>query len=146
MISRPNRVLVVVVAAIALVAVAAAVLTARRATTYGAGTPEGVVQRYVTAVVDGDHQSAAALLSPQSPCTIGDLDRSRVPEGARVTLLSTRVTGATAQVEIEVVAASGDLFGGDGFSDRHTLRLARSGTDWRIVGEPWPLYGCFRRL
>lgn len=146
MISRPNRVLVAVVLAIALVAVAAAVLTARRAPSYGAGTPQGVVQRYVRAVVDGDHQAAAALLAPQGPCTIADLDRSSVPEGARVTLLGTEVTGATAQVRVEVVAGSGDLFGGDGFSDQHTLRLARSGGDWRIVGEPWPLYGCARRF
>ncbi len=140
---RPPVVPVVVVAAVAVLAVVAAVVAANRSTpTYGPGTATGVAQRYLAAVVDGDHAAAARLLAADGPCTIDDLDRSGVPDGVRVVLLGTRVAADTAQVDVDVATPSGGPFGGSEDTEKRTLRLVRVAGDWRVTGEPWPMSDC----
>jgi phage tail protein X len=141
--SRPNRVLAIVVGVVAVLAVVAAVLSATRPVAdYAPGTPEGVVQSYLSAVLDGDPQQAAGLLAEDSPCAIDDLDQAYTPEGVRVVLRDTRVTGDTAQVRVDVVTPSGGPLDGSEYSEEHTFRLTRSGGGWRIEGSPWPMYAC----
>jgi hypothetical protein len=139
----PNRVLLLVVAAIAVIATVAGVLAANRAgPTYDPSTPEGTVQAYLTAVIDGDHDRAAGFLAAGSACSVTDLDTTTLPDGVRVTLRDVQVTGDTARVDVEVALPSGDLLGGSETFERHSIRLARSSGTWLLTGEPWPMTGC----
>ncbi|MGN6578342.1 MAG: hypothetical protein ACTHKG_21915 [Nocardioides sp.] len=140
---HPNRILAVVLGVIAVVAVVAVVLaTNREPQTYDRGTPQGVVQAYLEAVVAGDNTEAAGYLAPGGACDIEDLDRSSAPDGIRVVMRDTQVDGDRAQVEVDVVTSSDDLFGGSEWSERHTFRLGKDGQDWRVQGVPWPMYDC----
>jgi hypothetical protein len=140
---RANVVLAVVVGVIALVAVVAGVLAAtRHVATYGAGTPQGVVQRYLTAVVDGDTAAAARLLAADSLCNVDDLDRAYVPDGVQVVLRDSKVDGNTARVRVDVEMSTEGPLNTFEYTEEHTFRLTRAGQDWRISGEPWPMYGC----
>jgi hypothetical protein len=141
--SRPNRILAIVVGVIAVIGVVAGVLSAtRQVPHYDRGTPEGVVQDYLTAVIDGDHQDAVELLAEDSSCTVEDLDRAYVPDDVRVVLRDTEVDGATAQVKVDVVMASGGPLESSEFAEAHTFRLTKVGGGWLIAGEPWPMYEC----
>ena len=143
MISRPNRILAIVVGGIAVIAIVAGVLSATRpAQKYGRGTPEGVVQAYLLAVIDGDHQAAAEFLAEGSPCTVADLDQAYMPDGVRVVLRDIEVNGDTAQVVVDVVMSSGELFDGSEHTEKHTFRLTRPGEAWLITGTPWPMFEC----
>jgi hypothetical protein len=141
--SRPNRVLAIAVAVIALVAVLAGVVSSTRsATRYDRGTPEGVVQAYLEAVIDGDDREAAGLLAQDSECTVDDLDRTGVPDALRAVLRDTEVDGDTARVEVDLdLAPAGPL---DSFelTEEHTFRLVRADGKWLIQGTPWPMFEC----
>ena len=114
----------------------------RRGPVYDPATPEGVVQAYVAAVVDGNHDEAVRFLAAGGPCSVADLDRAYLPDGTRVVLRGAQTTGDTARVDVDVAMSSGDLFGGPETFDKHTFRLTRSGGVWRVTGEPWPMSGC----
>ncbi|MBN9101968.1 MULTISPECIES: hypothetical protein [unclassified Pseudonocardia] len=140
---RPNRVVLLAVVVVAVVAAVAGVLAANRTgPAYDPATPEGTVQAYLTAVIDGDHDRAAEFLAAGGPCSVSDLDATSLPDGVQVTLRNVQVTGDTARVDIEVAMPSGDLLGGSETFERHTLRQSRSGGAWLLTGEPWPLSGC----
>ena len=143
MTSRPNRILAIVLGVIALIGVVAGVLSATRPVPeYDRGTPEGVVQAYLTAVIDGDHQDAVEFLAAESSCTVEDLDRSYLPDGVRVVLRDTEVDGDTAQVKVDVVMSSGGPLDGSEYAEQHTFRLTRARGGWLITGAPWPMYEC----
>jgi hypothetical protein len=130
-----------VLVAVALIVVVIWV-AARPARTYDPGTPEGVVQEYVAAVLDRDAATAAGLLSATSSCTVADFDRATVPTGTGVELINTQVRGTTAAVRIRVgVQDAGDPFGGTS-GEEYVLRLARTNATWRLDGIPWPLWIC----
>jgi hypothetical protein len=144
-VTRPDRVLLIVVVVAAAVAAVAGVLAATRPVTeYDRGTPEGAVQAYVRAVIDGDHDEAARFLADGSPCTVTDLDRAYLPDGVRVVLRQARITGDSARVEVDVVVSSAEPFGGSEYTEEHTFRLTGAGAGWLVTGEPWPMYGCGR--
>ena len=141
--NAPHRVLVVVVGVIAALAVAAGVLAAvRDVPQYDRATPEGTVQAYVEAVIDGDHRTAAGLLEEDGPCELRDLDEAWVPEDTRVLLRETRVDGDRADVEVGIAPSSGEVILGAEQFERHSFRLAGGPGQWRITGQPWPLYSC----
>lgn len=143
---RPNRVLAIVVGVIAVLAVVAGVFSATRpAREYDRGTPEGVVQAYLSAVIDGDHQEAATFLAAESPCGVEDLDQTYLPDEVRVVLRDTEVDGDAARVDVDVAMASGEPFEGSEHVEKHTFRLARSAGLWRITGAPWPMYDCSKK-
>ena len=138
------RVLAVVVGAVALLAVVAGVLGGvRDVREYDRSTPQGAVQVYVTAVIDGDHRTAAGLLDEDGSCDLRDLDDSWVPEETRVVLRETQVDGDRADVRVGIArSSSGRLFGASEQFERHTFRLEGGPGRWRITGQPWPLYSC----
>ena len=144
MTSRPHRVLAIGVAVIVLLAVVAAVVSATRsAPTYGEGTPERTVQRFLTAVLDDDYETAAGLLAEDSSCDVEDFDQSYLPDDVRVVLHGVDVEAdRSARVHVEVVFGGGDPFGGSEYSEDHGFRLTKSGEEWSIEGVPWPLYEC----
>lgn len=142
MISRPNRILAIVVGLIAVVAVVTGVLSATRTVTeYDRGTPEGAVQAYLSAVIDADNPEAVEFLGDESPCTVVDLDQAYLPDGVRVVLRDTEVDGDSARVEVDVMT-SGGPFGGSEFTESVTFSLNRAGGHWLITGTPWPMYMC----
>lgn len=138
----PERVLMVVVAGIVLVAVVAAVLAAvRSGPSYGRGTPERTVQRYLTAILEGDSSTAAGLLAEDSPCAEEELQQTYRPEDVRIVLAGTTEGGDTARVQVEIVHSDSGLFLEE-YDEEHVFELTRSGQDWRIEGAPWPVYEC----
>jgi hypothetical protein len=65
---RPNHILLIVLGAVAVIAVVAGAIAAtRQVTQCDRGTPEGVVQAYLAAVIDGDHDEAARYPAEHSP-------------------------------------------------------------------------------
>ena len=100
--NRPNWILGVVVGAvITLAAVVVWLSLTRSTTTLAAGSPERTVQAYLQALTRHDLVQAARLLDPSSGCGVTDLEEIGLPDGLRVTLVSSGVksdlngTGAT---------------------------------------------------
>lgn len=105
------------------------------------GTPEGIVQSYLTAVLDRRSDDAASYLASDSSCTPEHFDTAWIGQGARVDLIDVAVTDATAKVDVRVTIDNGEPFGG-GYGEDHAYRLVQEAGKWRITGIPWPLYGC----
>lgn len=132
--------LVAAAAVVAVLLVVVVVALVARPRTYDRGTPEGVVQAYVAAVVDGDSVAAAALLASGSPCAATDLDTAYVAPGTRVDLVGTDVQGDRALVRVNVSVDTLEPVPGPG--ETRTIRLTRTADGWRVDGIPWPLYQC----
>ena len=89
---RPNRVLAIVVGAMIALATLVVVFSANRSTAdFDPATPEGTVQAYVSAVVEGDYAEAAGLLAADSSCDVEDLDRIGTVDQRRVYLVDSQV-------------------------------------------------------
>jgi len=132
----------ITVAVIVVIAVVVGIFTATQSpSNLDPKSPEGVVQQYFTAVFDHRNDDAAGLLDPASGCAAEDLDRTGFMQDARIDLVRSDVTGSTARVSVSIEYSSGDPFGG-GWSEDKTLRLVKSGTEWKITGIPWPMYDC----
>lgn len=105
---RRSRILLLsLVAGIALVVVIAviAVFVRSAPVSYDESTPEGVVQRYAQAVVDGDIDTALTYLDPEIAESCEE-----VPTGTddvRVTLLETTERDDSARVEVLVATIYG---------------------------------------
>lgn len=141
--SRPNRVLAIVVGVVVVLALVVAVLSANRpVAAYDEGTPEGVVQSYLTAVLKGDNDQAATYFAPASACDVSDLDRASVADSAQVYLVDTEVDGDSARVQVQLVMGGGGPFDTSEYSEDQAFRLTRSTEGWRLTGTPWPLWDC----
>lgn len=145
--SRPNRVLVVVVGAVVILAVVAAVVAATRPPpTLDPATPDGAVQTYLRAMLEGDTETAVARLSPSTGCDEDDVSSAFVTDSARIVLVDSTVDGATAIVTVEITESSGSgPFDGSEFSHEERFTLRNEEGSWLLVDEPWPLYFCDRR-
>ncbi len=107
----------------------------------GAGTPEGVVQRYSAAVIDGDERSAAGFLH-EAPEPCGEWE-SGVDEDLRVSLVSTDTRGGAAEVKVSVVSFDpGGPFGSSEYETEETFELKKTGGTWLIDTAPWRLRVC----
>src|SRR5690606_32090176 len=103
---RPDRTLLIVLAAVAaLVVVALLVVFTRGAPApIDASTPAGVVQRYTEALLAGDEETARGYLVDGDECErleSGPLD------DVRVTLLSTTERESSADVDVSIVTTAG---------------------------------------
>lgn len=121
--------------------VATAVVATRPSAPFAESTPEGVVQRYLTAVFDRDGTTAVGFLEPGTTCTPEAVERTWVAENSSVQLVDAVIDGDSAKVRISVTYDNGDLFG-TAPREQHSYRLVRSEGSWRIQGIPWPLYDC----
>jgi hypothetical protein len=134
---------IVVGAMIVLATLVVALSTTRSTADYDPATPEGTVQAYVSAVVEGDYAEAAGLLAADSRCAVEDFDRIGTVGQVRVSLVNSQVAADTARVTVAVTTpAGGGPFDTSEYTEDHIFRLARSGQGWRISGIPWPLYTC----
>lgn len=132
---------VIVLFTILLAAVAAFLGTNRNQAEYSVQTPEGVIQRYLAAVIDGRNDKAAQFFVANSNCDASDLDRSWISETIRVNLVESDIEGNQAFVEVAIDISSGGPFD-DYYTEDHNFRLERESGDWKILGIPWPLYSC----
>lgn len=139
---RPNRILLIVVGVLAVVALAVVALTTGRdVTSYDLGSPEGVAQAYLQAAFDGDFDEAAGYFEPESDCDASDLDRAYIQDDVRVSLAGVDSDAERASVRITADIPDGGPFGGF-YEERHTLRLVLVDDAWKLTGIPWPLYDC----
>lgn len=138
----PNRVLTIVIGLIVIaVAIVTVLSSTKSAVVIDRSTPAGSVQVYLKAVLAGKNAEAAKMLSPESVCTVTDIDRAYIVDTARVLLVDSTAEGTTAEVRVRVEIPSGGPLG-DFRTEDHTFRLVNSSGTWLITGIPWPLYDC----
>jgi hypothetical protein len=140
---RSRVLMIVLISGIALVVIVAliAVFTRGGPVQYAADTPEGVVQRYSQAVVEGDYDAAESYLTPEL------VENCRRPQNdladVRVTLLNTLERDTTATVEVGIAASyGGGLFGSSTYEYEASFSLRMVDGDWLIEGTPWELAVC----
>jgi len=104
-------------------------------------SPEGVVQAYLTAVLDHDSAAARGLLEADTKCTVEQFDQSYVDRDVTINLVDVEVSGSDATVQVSIEHSNGDPFGGT-WNEEQYLRLVKSGDSWRLTGSPWPVYNC----
>lgn len=141
---RPDRTLLAILAALAvLVIVALAVVFTRGdPAPLDAATPAGVVQRYAAAVIDGDEAAAAAYLSDAARNRCGAAERSGV-DRLRVTLVATTERADSADVRVLItVFQGGGPFGSSEYQVEDVFDLAKTGDKWLIDHAPWQLTVC----
>ncbi|WP_430647154.1 hypothetical protein [Agromyces sp. GXS1127] len=141
---RPDRTLIVILAVLGVLVVVAliAVFTRGEPEPLDEGTPEGVVQQYSAAVIDGDEETAMEYLVPEvaEECVRIPLGE---PDGMRVTLVETTERDDTADVDVLIVTTyGGGPFGSNEYEERGTFDLVRVDGEWRIETAPWPLAIC----
>jgi len=141
---KPDRTLLVVLALIAvLVVVSLAVVFTRGAPAeLDAASPEGVVQRYATAVTAGDEQTAKSYLSAEARESCTPVDHA-ADGSVRVTLVSTTVRPDSADVAVSIVTSTGDSpLGSDEYQSDGVVDLVRQGGEWKVDHTPWELAVC----
>ena len=123
-----------------LVAVAVA-FTFIRSPQLDPATPEGVVQRYLQAVIEGRRAEARSYLSDrlQRECD-SRFPRHLSHDAYRIEWMETVVDGSGAEVEVLVAEHRGIFDSYHEFDAFFSLQL--SGAEWRITDQEWPWYGC----
>lgn len=105
-------------------------------------SPAGVVQRYSTAVIDGDTATAESYLT-EGARSICRGSFSAEPRPARVVLISTTERDQTATVRVSIVHSSQDgPFGPSEYEMEDIFSLAREDGNWKISQVPYPLMAC----
>ncbi|TFC49800.1 hypothetical protein E3T26_08545 [Cryobacterium sp. TMT1-21] len=141
---KPDRTLIIILSVIAVLVVVAlvAVFTRGEPQALDPGTPEGVVQGYATAVIDGDEQAAGEFLTEDAFSGCEKFDRS--PTGdLRVTLVSTTERAESADVKVSIVTSSGNgPFGADEYETEGVFDLVKVNGDWLIDDTPYELMIC----
>jgi hypothetical protein len=100
-------------------------------------TPEGVVQRYAAAVLDGDYVTALELSTRDAgTCHGADAPAER----RRVVLRDTSVRGDTATVTVRIVTGEGP-FGSEWESEERIVLVTEDGM-WLVDIAPWQLSVC----
>ncbi|MGZ8804271.1 MAG: hypothetical protein ACXWZG_03090 [Microbacterium sp.] len=141
--TRSRITLIALISGVILVVVIAliAVFTRGEIAELDAGTPEGVVQRYSQAVVDGDVPTALTYLVPEVADTC-----DRVPMGSediRLTLLETTERDQTARVRVLIVTVYGTgPLGANEYESEDAFDLVKVDDEWLIETSPWQLAVC----
>lgn len=141
---KPDRTLVVVLSIIAALVIVSLVVVFSRGEPelLDASTPEGVVQRYTAAVIDGDESAAAEYLTED---TLEDCEKLERPttENIRVTLVSTTERAESADVKVSIVTSyEGGPFGSSEYEEQGVFDLVKVDDEWLIDTTPWPLTIC----
>lgn len=141
---KPDRILTLIVSAIAgLVILALAVVFSRgEPQALDESTPAGVVQRYSTAVLEGDTATADSYLTEEARSLChGSPGGGPLP--TRVVLISTTERDNSALVRVSVVSSgSGNPFGPSEYEMEDRFSLVKTGGKWMINQAPYPLLSC----
>jgi hypothetical protein len=141
---KPDRILIAILAAIALLVVVAlaVVFTRGGPQTLDASTPQGVVQRYSTAVIEGDTATANSYLTEAAKSVCRGYYESG-PHPVRVVLISTTERDGSAQVRVSLVSSGGGgPFGPSEYEMEDRFALVKSGGSWLIEQAPYQLASC----
>ena len=141
---RPDRTLLAIVAAIAVLVVVALIVVFTRGepAPVDEATPAGVVQRYSAAVIAGDEDAAAAYLTDAAKNRCNNLEPAAA-DNLRVTLVSTTERPASADVKVLItVSEAGGPFGSAEYQIEDVFDLVKTGDKWLIDSAPWQLTVC----
>jgi hypothetical protein len=141
--AKPDRTLLAILIAVGLLVVVALVVVLVRGTareSFAPTTPEGVVQRYAQAVIDGDDETAGQyLVEPSDECDYYDPGERNL----RLTFRSTDTSPTEATVRVTVTTSySGGLFSDYEYSNDDQFRLVKSGDSWLIRDTPYEFISC----
>ncbi|GGI46488.1 hypothetical protein BCL57_001210 [Agromyces flavus] len=143
--ARPDRTLLIIVGVIAALVIIALVVVFTRGEpqSLDESTPEGVVQRYSAAVIDGDEETAKEYLVDELAEGCVRLEGPPV-DGMRVTLVETEERDESADVRVLMAISygGGGPLGPDESQEEGEFDLVREGDEWRIETAPWPLTIC----
>lgn len=141
---RLDRTLWAIIVAIGILVAVALVVVLTRGTPelLDADTPEGVVQRYSAAVIEGDERGAAEYLSPDAADECDTFD-SETTDNLKVALVSTTQRDDTADVRVSITTIyENGPFGIDEQEYQDDFDLVTIDGEWLIEGVPWPLNIC----
>ena len=138
---RANKVLGIVLAAIAIVAVIVVLSVNEPVAQLDKDSAEGTVQQYLGAITDKDFSQAMDYLASDSKCTIQDFERAYIQDSLRIGLSDLTTTADSASVTVKIDTSSGDPFYG-GYSETQTFTLTKEESGWKVTGIPWPTYEC----
>ncbi|TQL45049.1 hypothetical protein FB562_2461 [Homoserinimonas aerilata] len=144
---RPDRTLVVIVSIIAAVVILALVVVFTRGTPtpLDPATPEGAVQKYASAVVDGDFPAATQLMTRAVREQCERADGTSMGD-IRLTLNSSKVSADTAVVRVTISrGVGGGLFGPSLYDSEGTFSLLNEDGAWMIDSAPWELAVCYNQ-
>lgn len=128
--------------AVLVVAALAVVFTRGQPALLDGATPQGVVQRYSAAVIDGDESAAAAYLTEAARSQCVNFERSST-NNLRVTLVSTTERPSSADVRVlMVVSNGGGPFGNSEYETEDVFDLVKTDGRWLIESAPWQLRVC----
>ncbi|MDH3306988.1 MAG: hypothetical protein OEO77_05670 [Acidimicrobiia bacterium] len=135
-----KRALGIVLAVVAVAAVVGGVLASQRETTLlDPRTPAGVVQNYLTAVLDNDQQAALEWFTDELKASCeSDYGFSSV-DATRVVLDETTIDGESAVIVV-TIQVSTDPFSEYSYQER--IHLVAVADGWAIDRTPWPYFGC----
>ena len=142
--ARPDRTLIVILSVIgALVVIALIVVFTRgEPELLDESTPEGVVQRYSAAVIEGDEASAREYLVPELADECERIEPGPV-DRMRVSLVSTTERDDTDDVDVLItISYEGGLFGSSDYEEESSFDLVRVDDAWLIETTPWQLTVC----
>jgi hypothetical protein len=146
-VGKPNRILVIILAIIAVLVVAALAVVFSRGepALLDGSTPQGVVQRYSAAAIDGDEAAATAYLTETARTQCVDFQRAST-DNLRVTLVSTTERASSADVRVLIVVSNGGgPFGNSEYETEDVFDLVKMDGKWLIDSAPWQLRVCANR-
>jgi hypothetical protein len=146
-VAKPDKPLLIVVAIIVVLVCLALIVVFTRGgePLQDASTPEGVVQRYSSAVIAGDEQQALqyATDAAASECEIGGQAQT---ENIRITLVSTTERSDSADVRVLIISSySSGPFGTSEFETEDVFDLVLLDGKWLVDRAPWQLMVCANR-
>lgn len=142
---KPDRILLALLGVVGvLVVVALAVVFTRGGPpALDPASAAGVVQRYSSAVIDGDTATADSYLTNEARKMCGGGYYSGEPKPSRVVLVSTTERSDSATVRVSIVhSAPGGPFGPSEYEMEDSFRLSKAGGKWLIEQAPYPLQAC----
>lgn len=123
------------------------VVREREPAQFPADTPQGVVQRYLQAQIEGRYTEAESYLSP----SVLEPDGTRKPRfpstpsqnSHRIVLEDTQIAGDRATVTVAITTfygGSGGLFGGSTeYTTPQVFELRRESGVWKIIAPEYPI-------
>jgi hypothetical protein len=101
-------------------------------------TPEGTVQMYIGALVDGDFQTATSFWADEGCTPISTIPTRGAPE-VSVSLVSVDGNDIQANVVVRITEYSEDPLGGL-YEYEEWFTLTRQDGTWKVRQPSWPYY------
>ncbi len=139
---RHSRIVLMVIGGVAVVLIAVAIVVAvQPPQEFDSGTPEGTVQAYFRAILDGDEDLALSYIDEELLVGCSRFELGYVtPDSARVVIAKTEIDGDEARVDVVITETWGEgPFGGGSNTFDETLVMTRSDGVWLISRVPWPV-------